>query len=99
MLWILILLASILLIKFQKMQLSDKNFNNLLKSKNFKNLKPNSVIFTFNTLMCVPNLKINSFNELTKKKPKAVIHFEAFILTNLKICLKNYQKNISIIRL
>ena len=65
---------------------------NLLKSKNFKNLKPNSVIFTFNTLMCVPNLKINFFNELIKKKPKAIIHFEATYIDKPQNMLEKLSK-------
>ncbi len=65
---------------------------NLLKSKNFKNLKPNSVIFTFNTLHCVPNLKINFFNELIKKKPKAVIHFEPTYIDKPKNMLEKLSK-------
>lgn len=65
---------------------------NLLKTKNFKNLKPNSTIFTFNTLMCIPNLKINFFKELIKKKPKAVIHFEATYIDKPQNMLEKLSK-------
>tara|TARA_Y100000768_G_scaffold388975_1_gene389555 strand:- start:7785 stop:8621 length:837 start_codon:yes stop_codon:yes gene_type:complete len=64
----------------------------LLKVEDLNNLKSKSVIFTVNALMCVPNLKISFFKEIIKKKPKAVIHFEATYINKPKNVLEKMSK-------
>ena len=68
-----------------------------LNIKKLKFIKDNSIIYTYNSIMCVPNLKRNFFEILLKKKPKFVIHFEATYvdkpINNLQKFSKQYFLN------
>ena len=63
-----------------------------LNLKDLKFVKRNSIIFTYNSIMCIPNLKKSFFKLILKKKPKIVIHFEATYINKPKNTLEKLSK-------